>query len=67
MSLANIHKSIQEKRLAPLYLLYGKETFLIDETKQKIIDAILSEEELEFNLSSFVRQLLIADLEGSVN
>lgn len=36
-----------------MYVLYGTEDFLINETKQLLINYALSEEEIEFNLSSY--------------
>jgi DNA polymerase-3 subunit delta len=53
ISLADIHKKINQKQIAPIYLLYGTESFFIEELKQKIINMVLSEEEKEFNYSIF--------------
>lgn len=44
---------LKKKNFAPLYFLYGPETFLIEETKQLMIKEGLTEEELDFNLSSY--------------
>ncbi len=49
----DLWKQIKQKVIHPIYLLYGTETFLINETKQLLIDTILNKEDLEFNLSSF--------------
>ena len=46
-------KQIKRKEFSSIYLLFGKESFLINETKQLLIQQVLKEEELEFNLSSF--------------
>jgi DNA polymerase III subunit delta len=46
-------KSIENKQFSNLYLLYGNESFLINETKQKILHNGISEEELDFNFSSY--------------
>ena len=46
-------KQIKRKEFSSIYLLFGKESFLINETKQLLIQQVLKEEEIEFNLSSF--------------
>ncbi len=46
---ANIHKGI----ISPLYLLYGTETFLVEEIVHKIINSTLDDSEHDFNLSTF--------------
>lgn len=46
-------KSIKRKEFALVYLLYGKESFLINETKQLLINHVLHEDEAEFNLSTY--------------
>ncbi|WP_436666520.1 DNA polymerase III subunit delta [Priestia koreensis] len=43
----------KEGALAPIYLLHGTNTFILNEQKKKIIDQALNEEELEFNLSNY--------------
>jgi DNA polymerase III subunit delta len=48
-----VWKQIKQKQIAPVYLLYGTEAFLINETKQLLINQILTEEELDFNLSTY--------------
>ncbi|WAA10360.1 DNA polymerase III subunit delta [Fervidibacillus albus] len=48
-----IWKDLRKKKFAPLYLLYGNEQFLIDETKRLIIKEALDEKDREFNLSSY--------------
>lgn len=49
----DLWKQIKAKKFAPIYLLYGAEGFLMNETKQLLINNVLSEEELDFNLSSY--------------
>ncbi|MBM7660770.1 DNA polymerase-3 subunit delta [Bacillus mesophilus] len=49
----DIHKKIKAKNFAPLYLLYGKETYFIDETIQLLIKHVLNDEERDFNLSVY--------------
>ncbi|MBS4176275.1 DNA polymerase III subunit delta [Bacillus sp. FJAT-49731] len=46
-------KKIEQKQFSPLYLLYGTEDFIINETKQKIVANVLTEEEMDFNLSVY--------------
>ncbi|WAA11517.1 DNA polymerase III subunit delta [Fervidibacillus halotolerans] len=48
-----IWKDIRKNKLAPLYVLYGKERYLIDETKRLIIKHALNGQDNEFNLSSY--------------
>ncbi|WP_026693937.1 DNA polymerase III subunit delta [Peribacillus kribbensis] len=46
-------KKIERKEFAPVYLFFGTESFLINETKQVLIQNLLAEDELDFNLSVF--------------
>jgi len=46
-------KQIKKNEFSSIYLLYGKESFLINETKQLLTNQVLNAEEIEFNLSSF--------------
>ena len=48
-----IWKKIQQKQFSPIYLLYGTEAFLINETTQRLIQSVLTEEEMDFNFSSY--------------
>ncbi|WP_308410487.1 DNA polymerase III subunit delta [Bacillus sp. Marseille-P3661] len=48
-----LHKKIKNKNIANLYLLYGTEEFLIDETLKLLIQETLEPSEQEFNLSIF--------------
>ncbi|WP_338750243.1 DNA polymerase III subunit delta [Bacillus sp. FJAT-52991] len=48
-----IWKEIEQKQFASVYLLYGKEDFLINETKQKLIANALTEEEMDFNFALY--------------
>lgn len=49
----DIWKQIKQRDIAPIYLLYGTEPFLINETKQLLLKNVLNEEEKEFNFSSY--------------
>ncbi len=48
-----IWKKLEQKQLSALYLLYGTEAFLIHETKQRLIQSVLTAEEMDFNFSSY--------------
>lgn len=52
-SLSELHNKVKKNQIAPLYLLYGQEEFLIEETVNLIINAVLTSEEREFNLSIY--------------
>lgn len=49
----DLWKQIKAKKFAPIYLLYGAESFLINETKQILINNVLNDDEIDFNLSSY--------------
>ena len=49
----DIWKQIKAKQFSSLYLLYGPEAFLINETKQLLINHVLNEDDIDFNLSSY--------------
>ncbi|QED48702.1 DNA polymerase III subunit delta [Cytobacillus dafuensis] len=49
----DLWKQIKAKKFAPIYLLYGVESFLINETRQHLINHLLNEEEMDFNLFSY--------------
>lgn len=49
----DIWKQIKQQDIAPLYLLYGTEAFLINETKQLILNQVLKEDEKDFNFSAY--------------
>ncbi|WP_040208089.1 DNA polymerase III subunit delta [Neobacillus jeddahensis] len=49
----DIWRKIKQKETAPIYLLYGTEAFLINETKQLLLNHILDEEEKDFNFSAY--------------
>ncbi|WP_160721801.1 DNA polymerase III subunit delta [Bacillus sp. USDA818B3_A] len=57
-----IWKKIKKKEIAPIYLLYGTEAFLINETKQLLLDHILEEEEKDFNFSAYDLEETSVDL-----
>lgn len=46
-------KSIKKRKFSPVYLLYGEEQFLIEETKNLIVEHALESEEREFGLSVY--------------
>lgn len=46
-------KKIEKKQFSSLYLLYGTEAFIINETKQKLMSNVLTKEEMDFNLSVY--------------
>ncbi len=46
-------KKIKKMQFANIYLLYGNEPFLINETKQKLIEHAISPEEMDFNFSIY--------------
>ncbi|WP_066064043.1 DNA polymerase III subunit delta [Neobacillus soli] len=46
-------KKIKQGEIAPIYLLFGTEAFLINETKQLLLNHILDEEERDFNFSVY--------------
>jgi DNA polymerase III subunit delta len=48
-----IWKQIKQRKIAPIYLLFGTEAYLINETKQLLLSQILNEEEMDFNFSSY--------------
>lgn len=53
MSYVNVLKELNNGKLSVLYLLYGPETYLIEDILQRIISQAVSPEEQEFNLSRF--------------
>jgi DNA polymerase-3 subunit delta len=57
-----IHKRIKAKQFSPVYVLYGKETYFIDETIQLLIKHVLNEEERDFNLSVYDLEEVSIDL-----
>ncbi|WP_453994853.1 DNA polymerase III subunit delta [Bacillus nitroreducens] len=46
-------KKIKKKQFAPIYLLHGTESFLIQETKDLLISYSMNDNEKDFNLSVF--------------
>ena len=49
----NIWKQLKKNIIEPIYLIYGTESFLINETKQLMIKHVLNEDEIDFNFSSY--------------
>ena len=46
-------RKIKQKTIAPVYLIYGTEAFLINETKKLLLNEILTEEERDFNFAVY--------------
>lgn len=44
-------REVKQGKFRPIYLLMGEEAFYIDDLEQKIVDAALSEDERDFNLT----------------
>ncbi|OZM57763.1 DNA polymerase III subunit delta [Lottiidibacillus patelloidae] len=53
MAQDDIHKKISQNNFAHMYLLYGKETFLMEEIEQEIIKKTLSDDVIDFNLAVY--------------
>jgi DNA polymerase III subunit delta len=49
----DIWKQIKRREIAPIYLLYGTETFLINETKHLLLNTVLEEEDKDFNFTAY--------------
>ncbi|BCB04892.1 DNA polymerase III subunit delta [Bacillus sp. KH172YL63] len=49
----DIWKKIEKSQFASIYVVYGNESFIINETKQRIVTNAISEEEMDFNFSSY--------------
>ncbi|KAA6452146.1 DNA polymerase III subunit delta [Bacillus swezeyi] len=49
----DVWKSLKKGDIHPVYCLYGKETYLLQETVQRIRQAVVDEETKDFNLSVF--------------
>lgn len=46
-------KAIEQKKLAQVYLIIGIEDYVINQTKEKLLNAVLAEDEQEFNYANF--------------
>ncbi|MCY8669781.1 DNA polymerase III subunit delta [Bacillus haynesii] len=53
MTVFDVWKSLKKGDIHPVYCLYGKETYLLQETVQRIRQAVVDEETKDFNLSVF--------------
>jgi DNA polymerase-3 subunit delta len=53
LTVTSIQKKLKQNQLSSIYLLYGSESFLIEETKEKIIQSVLPVDERDFNLSVY--------------
>lgn len=49
----DVWKDLKRKKFASVYLLFGTEAFIINETKQLLVQHALTEEEMDFNFSQF--------------
>lgn len=49
----DVWKNIKKGQFSQVYLLYGTEAYLINETKQLLLQNALHEDELDFNFSQF--------------
>lgn len=49
----DVWKQIKKKQFSPVYVLYGTESFLINETKHLLMKYALNEEEMEFNFATY--------------
>ncbi|MFJ7974986.1 DNA polymerase III subunit delta [Peribacillus sp. JNUCC 23] len=49
----DVWKSIKKKQFAPIYLLVGTESYLINETKQLLMQHALLGDEIDFNFSQY--------------
>jgi DNA polymerase III subunit delta len=49
----DVLKEIEQGQFRSLYLIHGTETFIIDDAIKKITNGVLSEEDMEFNLSQY--------------
>jgi len=57
-----VKKQIKKQTIAPLYLFYGKESFLVEDLLNSLIQTVLSEDEHDFNLSIFDMRETAVDL-----
>ncbi|MBB6454337.1 DNA polymerase-3 subunit delta [Salirhabdus euzebyi] len=53
MTYFEVIKELKNKKISPIYLLFGNETYLIQDLQQKIIQKVLDEPERGMNLSTF--------------
>lgn len=53
MMATEVWKQIKQNQIAPIYVLFGTEGFLISETKKILLETILTEDEKDFNLSVY--------------
>lgn len=49
----SVHTDIQKGNFAPVYLMYGAEPFFIEETIQLLLKNAISDEDAEFNISTY--------------
>lgn len=46
-----IWQDIEKKNFAPIYVLYGKEEFIVEQTKRKLIENAIEPSEMDFNFA----------------
>lgn len=49
----DLWKKIEKKQIAPIYLLFGTESYFINETKHLLMKHVLDDDDSDFNLSSY--------------
>ena len=53
LSYAQILSEIKGKKFRPIYILMGEESYYIDNISKAIVENALTEDEQDFNLSTF--------------
>ncbi|WP_221565690.1 DNA polymerase III subunit delta [Alkalihalobacillus sp. TS-13] len=53
LSIKDLNKKLKNGTYSSLYLLYGKEKYILEYTQKMIVQAVLEEETADFNLSAF--------------
>ncbi|MCF6137988.1 DNA polymerase III subunit delta [Pseudalkalibacillus berkeleyi] len=53
MSIKELTKKLKSESYSSLYLLYGKEKYILEHTQKMIVQAVLDEGTADFNLSSY--------------
>ncbi|WLD92144.1 DNA polymerase III subunit delta [Alkalihalobacillus sp. AL-G] len=53
MSIKELAQNLKHKSFSSLYLLYGKEKYILDYTRQMIVQATLDEDSADFNKSTY--------------
>lgn len=53
LSIKELTQKLKSESYSPLYLLYGKEKYILEHTQKMIVQAVLDEGTADFNLSSY--------------